>query len=197
MDRERLQSAGADYPYLRGLLTAPLGVLFVVSALGNWGWGPLESPWVFVAVVLLLGLVCAGSNRYYNDNYGRVTPSRAQQVKAAAAGAAGALLMLGLTTLLRSRAAWSLDLDVNPIPVAFALLMLVYYSAVVGLRPHHRVIWGALLVAGALPVWTGGDPSNVGLVLCGVAVVLNGLGDHRLLVRSFALAATPGVDARG
>jgi hypothetical protein len=75
--------------------------------------------------------------------------------------------------------------------------MLVYYAAVVGLRPHHRVIWGTLLVAGALPVWTGDDPSNVGLVLCGVAVILNGLCDHRLLVRSFAVAATPSLDARG
>jgi hypothetical protein len=197
IDRRRLESAGADYPYLRGLLSAPVGLLFIVSALGNWAWGPFASPVVFVGVVLAVGLVCAAVNRYYNENYGRVTPSRAQQVKAGAAGASAILLMIGLTTLLRSRAAWSLDLDVNPIPVAFALLMLVYYGLVVGLRPHHVIIWGALLVAGALPVWTGGDPSNIGLVLCGVAVIVNGVCDHRLLVRSFAVAASPSLDARG
>jgi hypothetical protein len=96
MDRRRLQSAGADYPYhpyLRGLLSVPAGVLFIVSALGNWGWGPLKSPWAFVGVVLVLALVCAAINRYYNDNYGRVTPSRTQQVKAGAAAGAGVVLM--------------------------------------------------------------------------------------------------------
>jgi hypothetical protein len=42
-----------------------------------------------------------------------------------------------------------------------------------------------LLVVGALPVWTGEDPSNIGLLLAGVAVILSGLFDHRLFLRTF------------
>jgi hypothetical protein len=90
--------------------------------------------------------------------------------------------------LLRSRASWSLDLPVNPIAITFAVVMLVSHLLGAGVRTHHVVIWGALLVAGALPVWDGEDPSNVGLVLAGVAVMLSGLLDHRHLVRSFGRA---------
>jgi hypothetical protein len=190
MDRMRLQDAASGYPYLRGLLTAPVGLVFVAAALGNWRWGPLRHDWVFIAVVGVVAAVAALSNRYYNENYGRVTPSPRQRRKATAASAAAVVLMVGLSMLLRSRASWSLDLPVNAIAVSFGLLMLVYYASVVGLRPHHLGIWGALVLVGALPVWNGADPSNIGLVLAGAAVVLNGLLDHRLLVRLLPPPAT-------
>ena len=192
MDRRRLQSAAAEYPYLRGLFSIPLGVLFVVAALGNWEWGPLRHDWVFVAVVLVIASLCAPINRYYSENYGRVTPSARQQLKAAAAVIAGVAVMFGATTLLRSGASWSLDLPVNPIAAAFGLLMLAYYATVIGLRAHHVLIWGSLVVAGLLPVWDGADPSNIGLVLAGVAVIVNGVFDHAALVRTLDPASAGG-----
>ena len=185
-DRTRLQAAAAQYPYLRGLLAVPGGALFVIAALGNWKWGPLRYNAVFIGVVAVIAAAAAVINRYYNERYGRVTPSREQSVKAALAIAAGAGLITLGSLLLRSRASWSLDLPVNPIPATFGLLMVVYYSALVGLKAHHAVIWGALIVVGLLPVWNGGDPSNVGLVITGVAVAVNGIFDHRLLTRLLA-----------
>ncbi len=92
---------------------------------------------------------------------------------------------------MRSRVSWSLDLPVNPIAVSFALVMLVSYAIGVGLKAHHGLIWGALLVTGALPVWNGADPSNIGLVLAGVALMVSGLFDHRLFVRTFGAASGP------
>ena len=68
--------------------------------------------------------------------------------------------------------------------------MLVYYAMVAGLKAHHVVIWGALIVIGLLPVWDGAEPSNVGLLITGAAVVVNGVLDHRLLVRTFGPATT-------
>ena len=189
MDHTQLRSAAAEYPYLRGLISVPAGALFIVAALGNTGWGPFAT----------IGCSCsrcwrsvppAAVNRFYNEHYGRVTPSTRQQVKAAAVTVAGVVLMVGLSTLLRSRASWSLDLPVNPIPAVFGALMLAYSAAVAGLRPHHLVIWGALIVAGLLPVWDGADPSNVGLVMCGVAVMVNGVFDHLQIVRTLG-PATP------
>jgi len=185
VDHTQLRSAAAEYPYLRGLISVPAGALFIVAALGNTGWGPFAHDWVFVLALLAIGAACWAINRFYNEHYGRVTPSTRQQVKAAAVTVAGALLMVGLSTLLRSRASWSLDLPVNPIPAVFGALMLAYSAAVAGLRPHHLVIWGALIVAGLLPVWDGADPSNTGLVLVGAAIIAVGLLDHRLLVRTF------------
>ena len=95
------------------------------------------------------------------------------------------VLVLGGSLLLRSRADWSLDLPVNAIAVTFALLMLISYAIGVGLKTHHVIVWGALLVAGALPVWNGPDPSNIGLLLAGVAIMVSGVFDHRRFVRTF------------
>ena len=34
-------------------------------------------------------------------------------------------------------------------------------------------------------MWNGADPSNIGVVLAGVAVIVSGVFDHRLFVRTF------------
>ena len=185
MERKKLESAAADYSYLRGLFYIPLGILFILAALGNWEWGPLRHAWVFIGAMLVVGAACLPITRYYNENYGRLTPSTRQQVKAFLATIIGVAVMAGASFLLRSRADWSLDLPVNPIAASFGLLMLAYYAITVGLKAHHVIIWGALVVAGLLPVWSGAEPSNIGLVLAGVAVMATGVFDHRLFVRTF------------
>ena len=199
MTTESLRSTASDYHVLRGLLAVPVGCLMLVSAAGNARWGPLRHDWVFFAAALVLALSAALINRYYNEHFGRVTPSRSQQRRGFAAALLGVALMFPVATLLRSRASWSLDLPVNAIAATFGLLMLGYYAATVRLRPHHLVIWGSLVVVGLAPVWTGGDPSNTGLLLAGIALVINGLLDHRELVRSLrppAVATVGAGDAR-
>ena len=185
MQRRQLETAAANYTYLRGLLFIPMGGLCILAALGNWQVGPLRHSWAFVLGLVAIGLVYLPISRYYNDNYGRLTPSTRQQVRATVAVAIAVALMLGGSLLLRSRADWSLDLPVNAIAVTFALLMLVSYAIGVGLKAHHVIVWGALLVTGALPVWNGADPSNIGLVLAGVALMVSGVFDHRLFVDTF------------
>jgi hypothetical protein len=188
MDPARLRSTAAEHRYLRGLIQVPLGLLFIVAALGNEHWGPLAHDWVFVAAMVLLAGVAWAVNRFYDAHYGRVTPTPGREAKATGMALVGAVLLFGLALLLRSRAGWSLDLPVNPIPGAFGLLMLAYSATVVRLRPHHVVIWGSLAVAGLLPVWSGDDPSNVGLVMSGAAVMVNGVFDHLTIVRTMGPA---------
>lgn len=185
MERKKLESAAASYAYLKGLYGIPLGLLPIVAALGNSAWGPLRHDWVFVAAVLVLAAACLPISRYYNENYGRVTLSAKQQVRTAIVVVVGAPLVFGASLLLRSRADWSLDLPVNPTAATLALLMLASYAAATVLRVHHLVIFGSMLVAGLLPVWNGADPSNIGLLLFGVAIMATGIFDHRLLVRTF------------
>jgi len=182
MRRGNLEAAAADYSYLRGLFGIPLGVLFILVAVFNWGVCPL---WAFLAGVVVAAAGCLPIARYYNENYGRLTPSTRQQVRGAVAAMIGVAVAGGVWLLLRGRVGWSLDLPVNAFAVAFAVFMLISYAIYVGLKAHHVIIWGALLVAGALPVWNGADPANVGLVLAGAAVMVSGVFDHRLLVRTF------------
>ena len=185
MQRRNLATAAADHSYLRGLFGIPLGVLVILAALVNWGAGPL---WAFLVAVAVAGAACLPIAGYYNENYGRLSPSTRQAARGTVAAVIGVLVVAGGSLLLHGRAGWSLDLPVNPIAVPFALFMLIFYAIVVGLRAHHVIIWGALLVAGALPVWNGADPSNIsniGLVLAGAAVMVSGVLDHRVFVRTF------------
>src|SRR3954452_25124364 len=195
MERRTLETAAAHYSYLRGLLFIPLGGLLILSALANWQVGPLRETWVFPVAVVALAALCLPVNRYYPAHYGRLSPSTRQQVRGAVAVAVGVAVVIGGALLLRRRADWSLDLPVNATAVTFAAIMLISYAFGVGLKAHHVVIWGTLLVAGAVPVWDGADPSNIGLVLAGVAVMVSGAFDHRLFVETFG-SPTPGSRAR-
>jgi hypothetical protein len=178
MDRHTLESAAAKYSYLRGLLGIPAGLALIAAALGNNAVGPFAHDWFFVLVIAALGLVAFAITRYYNHNYGRLNPTSSQQVRGAIAVTIAVAAMVGGAFLLR-------DLPVNAIAVSFAVLMLISYAITIGLSPHHLIIWGALLIAGALPVWNGDDPSNTGLVMAGVAAIVCGVLDHRLFVRAF------------
>jgi hypothetical protein len=196
MQRRNLETAAANYSYLRGLFFLPLGVLVIVSALGNWEVGPLRHTWTFPVAVVVIAAVCLPINRYYNDNYGRLSPSTRQQLRAAVAVAIAVAVTVGGSLLMRSRVSWSLDLPVNATAVSFALIMLIQYAIGVGLRAHHVIIWGAVLITGALPVWTGADPSNIGLLLAGVALMVDGVFDHRLFVQTFGSPKSPSLEER-
>ncbi|MDX6365449.1 MAG: hypothetical protein QOK30_525 [Nocardioidaceae bacterium] len=185
MQRTKLEAAAANYTYLRGLFFVPLGVLPIISAMGNSGWGPLRSTWVFVAVVAVMGVACLPINGFYNKHYGTLHASARQQVRAAAALVVAVVVVVAGSMLLRSRVSWSLDLPVNATAVTLSLVVLLSYAAGRVLKVHHLVIWGTVLVAGAIPVWNGADPSNIGLAIVGVAMMVNGVFDHLLFVRTF------------
>jgi uncharacterized membrane protein len=187
MERKKLQSAGSNYTHLRGLFAVPGGALLILAALGNWEWGPLSQDWLFLVALLAVMTASLGIARYYNEQYGRITISTEQRARAAIAAVGTTALMLAVSFLLRSDADWSLDLPVNGLAAALAVGFLSYYAVTVGVKPHHAIIWGPLLVGALLPVWGGldlTDTSNLGLVLAGVAAIASGIFDHRFLVRS-------------
>ena len=185
MDPARLRAAPANYAYLRGLLLIPGGLLILLAALGNWEVGPFAHTAGFLAALALIGAAAAAIQHDYNKHYGRLRLSPQQQARMTAALIA-AIAVVGLgSLLLRSRASWSLDLPVNPIAVTFAAVMLISYAAGVGIKIHHLLIWGAVMLAGALPVWQGTDPSNIALTIVAGATIVDGLLNHRLFVRAF------------
>jgi hypothetical protein len=200
MERTQLETAAVENSHLRGLFAVPFGGLLVLAALANTGAGPLRHDWVFLAGALLLLATCLPIARFYDAHYGHATPTRRQQVRAAIAVVLCVPLVIGGSLLLSSRASWSLDLPVNPTAISFALVMLVTVATSVGLRAHHRVVFGALLLAGLIPVWErAGASGNAGLALAGLAVAIAGSLDHRLLVQTFGPSGEVGdkpVDVR-
>ena len=126
MDTTQLRSAAAEHRYLRGLIQVPVGLLFIAAALGNEHWGPLDNDWVFIAVIVLLAGVAWADQPLLRRALRPRDPRRGPRGEGVGLALLGAGLLFGLALLLRSRADWSLDLPVNPIPGVFGLLMLAY-----------------------------------------------------------------------
>jgi hypothetical protein len=178
MRRDELAAAAADVTYLRGLLALPIGVLFVLTGVGNLGWRPLASPWTFGPCLLVLGLAAWRIQLYYNDSFGRVRAARHKQV---AYGIA--TLALGIAMLGGSYADFRLDLPISLFAITFGAAMLLSFHLYTGLKQHQVVIWGGLLVLGLVPLWGSFDDRvSVAWIPIGVATFVAGLLDHRLLI---------------
>jgi hypothetical protein len=185
MERKELEAAAAQVTYLRGLLAIPIGMLFIITGLGNLGWEPLGNPLVFLGFLLVLGAAWLGINRYYNDHYGRVTRSHRQQLRYTIAS----FILFPAAMIGGPILDASVDLPVSAFAAAFALAMLAWFAICVGLRMRHLIIWGALLVAGLLPVWEAmADKISVAWLPIGVATIAAGILDHRALVRAYGPA---------
>ncbi|MEV7396009.1 hypothetical protein [Aeromicrobium sp. NPDC092404] len=186
MQHSDVTTAVAENSHFRGLFGVVGGCLLILSALGNSAWGPFEHPAAFVAGVVVLGLAAWGLNSHYNSRYGWSRPTGRHHRRMAVAMFVGAPAIFFGSLLLSSRASWSLDLPLNTIAISMALIMLMVGAATVGVRTHHVVVYGTLLVAGLLPVWEReGMSGNTGLWMAGIALIISGLLDHRLLVRRF------------
>jgi len=191
MERRQLEAAAANYPYLQGLWTIPLGIGIIVAGISN-----LQSRPTGIGAILLIlgGLGLAGVallliGRYYRDHYGTVTPTRDRTIRQAVAIVAWiVILFIGANQALF----WSPDGPQCIYASAFALATLAYYAILVGLRPHHVIIWGAVFVAGLLPIWggLGADRDPLAMIPLGLLMMLSGVLDQRLLARSFRQSGT-------
>jgi hypothetical protein len=182
MERRELEATAARGTYLRGLLALPLGLLFMVTGVGNLGWTPLQDPLVFLTCLLVLAALAYAISRSYDVHYGRVRLLKSQQVRFTVASAACFGIPMILGTILDFR----LDLPISVFDVLFGAGMLIWFYQCVGLRPDHLIVWGALIVVGLVPLWGGfDDRASVGWLPIGVATIVAGLLDHLALARNF------------
>lgn len=188
MERRHLESAAANYPYLQGLWTIPLGIGVILAGISNLQSRPIG---IGAMALILGGLAIAGAaslviGRYYRDHYGSVIPTRDRTIRQGLAlGAWIAVLFVGANQALF----WSPEGPQCIYASAFALATLAYYAILVGLRPHHLVIWGAVFVAGLLPIWggLGVDRDPLAMIPLGLATMVSGLLDQRVLARSLTV----------
>lgn len=179
MDRNSLLVAGQTYTYLRGLLAVPIGAFFLLAGATSLEWGPFSSPWLLGGGTLACLAAGVMVDRWYRQNYGRVTPPRENRVKDAVWTVFGVAALIGLTVLDKT-----FELPVNGYVLAYALTMFGYIATSIGVKLRHAVVWGVLLVGGLLPIWNGVDEISVGLLPMGIATVIGGLLDHSVLVAS-------------
>ena len=189
MERRDLEAAAANYPYLQGLWAIPIGLGMILAGISNLQNRPSEP--VMLAIIIgglaIAAVVSLLIGRYYRDHYGSVTPTRDRTIRQALAiGAWIAILFIGANDALF----WSPDGPQCIYASAFALATLAYYAILVGLRAHHLIIWGAVFVAGLLPIWgsLGVDRDPLVMIPLGLLMMVSGVLDQRLLARSFRQA---------
>ena len=188
MERRQLESTAADYPYLQGLWMIPLGIGIIVAGVSN-----LQSrPTGIGALALILGgLAIAGSAslliaRYYRDHYGSVTPTRDRTIRQAVAIVAWiAILFVGANQALF----WAPDgpsastprpSRSRPWPItrsSSACGRTTSSSGVLSSWPGSSPIWGGL----------GVDRDPLAMIPLGLAAMISGLLDQRVLARSLAV----------
>jgi hypothetical protein len=196
MERKTLESTAAYYPYLQGLWAIPFGLGTILTGISNLQNRPGEP--VMLAILIgglgLVLLVTLAIARYYRERYGSVTPTRDRLIRQGIAVVAWVVvLFVGANQYLL----WSPDSAMCIYGSAFALATLAYYAILVGLRPHHIVIWGIVFVAGLLPIWgsLGVDRDPLAMIPLGLALILSGILDQRLLARSFDSASRQNLES--
>lgn len=185
MERTQWESAALSYPqqYVQGLYAIPAGVTWFMIGFSNLGQQPL-SYWMLASGLLLCLGLWLGITRYYQNNYGRVTPTKSTRMRSGVAIVISFAVFVGADQLLRIMFGRPPDRSISSYTSSWALAMLVFFVITTGLKLHHIVIWSSLLIAGLLPIWgLGLDRDAIASFPIGVALILSGLLDHRLLVR--------------
>jgi hypothetical protein len=196
MERREIETAVAENTQFRGLYGVVGGLLAILAALRNAAWGPFEHEWAFFVGVVVLGGLTWPVHSFYTTHFGRAKQSARTERRQIATALIGIPLVIVGSLWLSSRASWSLNLPVNSTAITLGLVFLLSFGASVGLRLHHAVIFGGLVVIGALPVWErAGESGNTALWMAGIAMIVSGVLDHRLLVRRFGPASATDSEA--
>jgi hypothetical protein len=187
MDRRQLESAGTSYPYthIQGLYGIPFSLVMALIGASNLT-NPPWSPWVLGGGVLLCLASFGAVTLYYQRNFGRVIPLRSRQLRCLIAAVTGFAVYVASDQLARGALGRPPEQPVSITMATWALGMLVFYAIGTGLSVHRIVIWVAVVVAGCLPIW-GLDQNRDAIAYfpLGAAILVSGLFDHYLLVRTF------------
>jgi 4-hydroxybenzoate polyprenyltransferase len=102
VEHKTLESAAANYPYLQGLWSLPMGFLIVLTGVSNLEHRPSGPPMLVIVVIVVSLALAAGLliTRYYRDHDGEVTPTRKRQIRSGIAVAAWIVVLAGATKLL-------------------------------------------------------------------------------------------------
>jgi hypothetical protein len=186
MTRDRIRFITAHYDQLQGLRLIPLGVYLVALAASGLGWlswlpgDPTRASRQWLGVLFGLALVAAvAATAWYRRRYGARAPLSRRRRNAWLVLAVGIFLLAAQFDRYANA-----PIALAPFSVATALLLTVRADGWV--RAHFLIAavpW--FLAAWIPPLHHDGTSRLVSYALAGgVALIVCGVGDHRLLSRS-------------
>ncbi len=186
MERKQIEAVALNYPpqYVQGLYAIPIGIGWFMTGLTNLISQPTAS-WILVGGLLLCLGAWLGITRYYQNNFGRATPTKSRRIRYGLAIFTSFVVFIGADQLTRIMFGRPPDRPMSSYAASWSLGMLVFFGMTIGVKMHHIVIWGSLFVIGVLPIWgLNANRDAIAAFPIGVAIILSGLMDHRLLVRA-------------
>lgn len=186
MERTQFESAALSYPqqYVQGLYAIPAGITWFIIGLSNLQKQP-QASWILgIGLAVCFGLWLA-MTRYYQKNFGQVTPTKSRRVRSGVAFAISFAAFIGTDQLFRIMFGRPPNQPISSYAASWALGMLVFFVITSGLKLHHILIWGGLLFVGLLPIWgLSVDRDAVAAFPIGAATIFSGLIDHRRLIHA-------------
>lgn len=193
---ERIRAVTADFSGHQGLYTALLGLFMIWVAFAPLSGAGLFLVLVPVGMLLLAGLFMA-AQRYYRRRFGKVRPRwTTKRVLWVVLLLFGYVVLMSVANVLGLQGGWAFG-------VFFGVCLAAvgcsdprarwHYLAGAGLVPAFSLLpLGAITPSGVHPVeWE--YPVMVPLV-AGLVFVVNGLLDHRTLVRTLTPVSENGTD---
>jgi len=192
---ERIRSVTSNYNYLKGLLSIPLGLYFLLAAGGIAGWWslfiPTQEGYPELVIFVALGGLYWGLVQYYKRTFGRVDHSSGNQKKVIF------FWFIAIAAIVINNL---FNLPVFLLGLAFAGMYFSFYISLKR-RVHNLILGVAIAAVSCLPLVSDIEPADkiwghMGAAFClvlGGGMMIIGLLDHWLLVRT--LPPVPGEEA--
>ena len=186
MTRDRIRFITAHYDQLQGLRLVPLGLYLVALAASGLGWlswlpgDPARASSQWLGVLFGLALVTAASTTaWYRRRYGARAPLSRRRRNAWIVVAAAIFLLAAQFDQYANA-----PIALAPLSVAAALVLTVRADGWV--RAHFLIAAVPWFLVAWIPPWHHDGTSRlVSYALAGgLALIVCGVGDHRLLSRS-------------
>ena len=185
-DLKRIEQITRNYEALQGLKILPLGLYFLILALG---WLGEQGDCTFTLPALIGALILYGLiGKYYQRRFGQVKPLQRNLGKEILV-----LIVAFVVFWLASYFDYSLNLSINLVGLTIAAgLILVFSQPSQRFRIHYLVMGVLVALISLLPLMgisRGGEiiqpPGPVFNLLVGLVIIVGGIFDHYLLGRLF------------
>jgi hypothetical protein len=191
LDVQKIRYVTSHYPQLQGLRLAPLGAVFIFSAVWRAGWlssspgaTPRGAARCFLVLLAVALVASFPIQAWYQRRFGVVRLNSVEN----------GTLALGTFAVMLIGLLWVEERIQSPVPLAGCLVAAALASIGAGarwLRPQYVVIAAACLIVRWLRPSDGPGGEILADLVVGIGLLVAGIGDHVVLTRALRASWRP------